>query len=129
MDLTITVTDPAKLTGLQRAAAAYNTMNPASTKTDTEFLQWTVDNQLSEYARTLTKPVITKLEFLERFTPQERVAIRTASLSSVPIQDYLELVNVSDSIDLTYATTKAGLQALEDAGLLAAGRSVEILAL
>lgn len=129
MDLTITVTDAAKLTGLQRATEAYNSMNPASTKTDAEFLQWTIGNQLDEYARNLTKPVISKLEFLERFTPQERVAIRTASLSSVPIQDYLELVNVSDSIDLTYATTKAGLQALEDAGLLAAGRTAEILAL
>jgi hypothetical protein len=129
MQFTIEITDAAKLTGLQRAAATYNTLNPATTKTDAEFLQWTIENQMSEYARALTKPVITKLEFLERFTAEERVAIRTAAQSSIAIQDYLELVNVCDSIDLTYGTTKAGVQALENAGLIAPGRSVEILAL
>lgn len=48
MDLITTVTDAAKLTGLQRAASAYNSMNPTSTTTNAEFLQWTVDNQLAE---------------------------------------------------------------------------------
>jgi hypothetical protein len=66
---------------------------------------------------------------LERFEPEERVAIRTAAQSSIAIQDYLELVNVSDSIDLTYATTKSGVQALETAGLLDSGRAADILAL
>lgn len=129
MQFTIDVTDGAKMVGLERALEQYNTMNPASNKTQAEFLQWSIDNQLAEYARTFTEPVITKREFLERFTAEERVAIRTAAQGSIAIQDYLELVNVSDSIDLTYATTKGGVQALEASGLLAEGRAADILAL
>jgi hypothetical protein len=98
-------------------------------KTEAEFLYWTVDNLLAEYQRALTKPMLTKREFLERFTADERVAIRTAAQGSMAVQDYLELVNVSDEIDLTYATTIGGVQALEGAGLIGEGRAAEILAL
>lgn len=70
---------------------------------------------------------ITKLEFLQRFTQAERVAIRTAAKQSVPIEDYLALVDAATFIDVTRADTVAGVQALEQLGLIGAGRALEIL--
>jgi hypothetical protein len=43
------------------------------------------------------------------------------------IQIYLDDVNASTYIDLTRAATRAGVQALEAAQLLSAGRAAEIL--
>lgn len=129
MDLTITVADSAKLTGLQRATAAYNLMNPTSVKTDAEFLQWTIDNQLDEYARTLTKPVITKLEFLDRFTPEERIAIRNAAKTNPVIEDYLDILNNASEVNLLSGTTIGGANGLEAMGHIAQGRAAIILAL
>lgn len=129
MDLTITVTDAAKLTGLQRATAAYNLMNPTSVKTDAEFMQWTIDNQLDEYARNFTKPVITKLEFLDRFTPEERIAIRNAAKTNPVIEDYLDILNNASEVNLLSGTTIGGANGLEAMGHIALGRAAIILAL
>ena len=70
---------------------------------------------------------ITQLEFLNRFTQAERVTIRTAAKQSVPIEDYLALVSAATFIDITRADTIAGVQALEQLGLIGAGRAAEIL--
>ena len=81
---------------------------------------------------------ITKLAFRQRFTQAERVAIEIASLddpaASAPARQqaaalrvYLADVNVATYIDLDRADTVAGVQALEAAGLLAAGRAAQVL--
>jgi hypothetical protein len=70
---------------------------------------------------------ITRLEFLQRFTPEERVAIRTAAKESVLLEDYLELVALATFIDVTRADTIAGVQQLELLGLIGVGRAGEIL--
>lgn len=127
MDYTISVNENPKAIALQRALDAYNASNQPLTPEG--FMQKLIDGQLSNLVASYVVTSLTKRAFLERFTPEERVAIRTAAQSSVAIQDYLELVSVSDEIDLTYATTVAGVQELEAAGLIAAGRAAEILAL
>lgn len=71
---------------------------------------------------------ITRLEFLQRFTQTERVTIRTAAKQSVPIEDYLALVDAATFIDVTRPDTMAGVQALEQLGLIGAGRAAQILA-
>lgn len=70
---------------------------------------------------------ITKLEFLNRFTQAERVGIRMAAKQSVPIEDYLALVDAATFIDITRPDTIAGVQTLESIGLLAVGRAAVIL--
>lgn len=127
MQVTIDVTDAAKLTGLQRALAQYNSMNPQ--KSEAEFLQWQVDNQLSEYARTMVQPVITKLAFLNRLTSDERIGIRAAAAQSPAIADYMAMLDAAQDVDLTDARTIGGVQALEAAGLIGEGRAAVILAL
>jgi len=81
---------------------------------------------------------ITKLAFRNRFTQAEKVAIEIAALDdpgapmqqramSAALRASQEDVAVAQFIDLTRADTRAGVQMLETAGLLAAGRALTIL--
>ena len=74
---------------------------------------------------------ITRLAFLDRFTDAEAVAIDLASLGATVqaagLRRYLHKVNSAQHIDLARADLQAGVQALEAAGLLAAGRAELIL--
>lgn len=81
---------------------------------------------------------ITKLAFRQRFTPTEKAAIELAaaddpSAALAQRQQAASLrADLADQRDATFidlgrADTRAGVQALEAAGLLAAGRAAEIL--
>lgn len=74
---------------------------------------------------------ITRLAFLSRFTDAEAVAIDLASIGATPqaagMRRYMSKVNAATYIDLDRADTRAGVQALEAAGVLAAGRALQIL--
>jgi hypothetical protein len=127
MDLAVTITDAARLAGLSRALAAYNTSNPPLT--EQEFVQKVVDGQLDAMAKTYVRSTLTKLEFLDRFTAEERIAIRAAAATNGVVKDYLELLNAATEVSLTSVRTVGGVQALEAGELIAAGRAAEILAL
>jgi hypothetical protein len=74
---------------------------------------------------------ITRLAFLDRFTDAEAVAIDLASLGvtvqAAGLRRYLHKVNSAQHIDLARADLQTGVQALEAAGLLTAGRAEQIL--
>lgn len=81
---------------------------------------------------------ITRLAFRSRFTPAEKVALELASLDSPAAtlaqrqQAAALRVNLADTaaaafIDLSRLDTRAGVQMLESARLLAAGRALAIL--
>lgn len=70
---------------------------------------------------------ITKLAFRNRFTAAEKTALYTAAKTNVDIQIYLDDVNAATYIDLQRADTRASVQGLETAGLIAAGRALQIL--
>ena len=81
---------------------------------------------------------ITRLAFRKRFTQGEKVALELAALddpSATPAQRaqaaalraYLKDVDAATFIDLADAHVAAGVQTLEAAGLLAAGRAAEIV--
>lgn len=69
----------------------------------------------------------TKLEFFDRFTDTEQVAIYDAAKTVTAIQVWLDKFKLASDIDVTDPRTIAGIQALEAAGLLTAGRAAEIL--
>ena len=71
---------------------------------------------------------ITKLEYLRRFTTAERVAIRAAASANPVLDDYLNLMELAQEINLDDPDTVAAVQMLEQSGLIAAGRAVEVLA-
>lgn len=81
---------------------------------------------------------ITKLAFRNRFTQAEKVMIEIAALDvptasiqqrsmAAALRASQQDVQVAQYIDLNRPETRAGVQALEAAGLIAAGRALVIL--
>lgn len=72
--------------------------------------------------------IVTKLEYLRRFTTAERVAIRSAASVNPVLDDYLKLMELAQEINLDDPDTIAAVGMLEQSGLIAAGRAIEVLA-
>lgn len=81
---------------------------------------------------------ITRLAFRNRFTQPEKVMLELAELDdptapmpqrqqAAAIRVHLADVAASSFVDLARADTRAGVQSLEAAGLLAPGRALQIL--
>lgn len=74
---------------------------------------------------------IRRLSFLLRFTDAEAVAIDLASqgmsVRAATLRRNFARLNHAELVDLDYSKTRAGVQMLEAAGLIAAGRAAEIL--
>ena len=74
-----------------------------------------------------TSRVMTKLEYLRRFTVEERVAIRAAAPQNAVLLDYLQLMELAQDINTGDSDTIAAVTMLEQSGLIAAGRANEVL--
>lgn len=70
---------------------------------------------------------MTKLEYLRRFTQEERISIRTAAASNAVLADYMAMLELATDIDLSDSDTVSALAMLEQVGLIGAGRAAEIL--
>jgi hypothetical protein len=99
----------------------------------------TLDREMPDFSRVewskstldfFDKPMkrLTKLEYMNRFEDNELAAIYTAAKSIIQIEIWLEKFKLATEIDLTDPRTIGGVQALEAAGLIGQGRSLEILA-
>lgn len=131
MEITITVPDSgARMSAIERALIAYNARNSPPLNPQT-FVQRLVDGQLDSLVASYLTTKVRPVDFLQRFTVEERTAIRGAAKSSPAIDDYLQMLAAvgAGELDLTHPLTTAGVQALEAAGLIAAGRAAQILAL
>jgi len=69
----------------------------------------------------------TKLEYLRRFTQDERIAIRTAAKQVPALEDYLQLMELATEVRSDDPDVMSALTMLEGAGLICAGRAQEIL--
>jgi hypothetical protein len=74
------------------------------------------------------KRLISKLDYMNRFTDAELVSIYTAAKTNVNVEIWLEKFKLSAEINLDDPKTISGIQAIETLGLIAAGRATEILA-
>lgn len=81
---------------------------------------------------------ITRLAFRNRFTQAEKIGLELAALDkpagtmpertqAAALRTYLEDAAAATFVDLARTDTRAGVQFLETAGLLAAGRALQIL--
>ena len=81
---------------------------------------------------------LTRLQFRTRFTAQEKAMLELAAmddataptaqrLQAASLRAYLADLDAAEFVDLADATTVAGVQALEAAGLLATGRAAQVL--
>jgi hypothetical protein len=128
MNITITITDSTSLLALQRALDAQNATR-STPLTTTEFVQGMVSDQCAGLAAQHLVARITPFDFLNRFTAAERATIRTAALANGTIADYVAMVGAAPAVVLTDELTTTGVNSLETAGLIAAGRAAQILAL
>jgi len=75
--------------------------------------------------------IVTRLAFLNRFADAEAIAIDLASIGATvqaaTLRRAQAKINAAEEIQLDNVETRAGVQALETAGLIAAGRATTIL--
>lgn len=72
--------------------------------------------------------VVSVYDFLLLFTTAERVAIRQAATQEPALADWLDLLNRVANVHMDDPNTVEALTMLTTAGLLGAGRQVEVLA-
>lgn len=127
MDVTVIVSEGHRTVALIKALEAYNASN--DTITEQQFVQKMIDGQLDGLVAAYLVTKLTKLEFLNRMTAEERISIREAAKVSPAIHDYMAMLDAAQDVDLTDGRTIGGVQTLEVAGLIGEGRAAEILAL
>lgn len=71
--------------------------------------------------------IISKFEFLMRFTSTERKETLTLAKTNVDIEDFMSLLNSATDVDLTNTETIEGVNALVSLGVLTPVRAEEIL--
>ena len=71
--------------------------------------------------------ILTKLQYMDRFTDVELAGIYTAAKSVVQIEVWLEKFKIAQEINLDDPATITGVEALELGGLIGEGRAAEIL--
>lgn len=74
-----------------------------------------------------SRSLLSKVEFIKRFTPTEYAAIKTAASVNASVDYYWQLLMVAEYVNLKDTTTIDGVTALETGGLIAAGRATQIL--
>lgn len=74
-----------------------------------------------------TEPAITPLQFIERFTQAEQLAIVTAAMSSAELRLWYDKLMAAQEVVFSDPRLPAGLDALVAAGLITAERKVELL--
>lgn len=72
--------------------------------------------------------ILTKLEYMDKFTDAELAGIYTAAKTVVQVEIWLEKFKLATDVNLDDPRTLTGLQAMEAGGLLADGRAAEIVA-
>lgn len=125
-----------KLTSKQsRLAARYgldddgNVVDAYPGKTDEEVMAAIAEQQAAQAQSTEpSSRVLTKLQFLNRFTNEELAAVYTAAKTNVLVEVFLDKLKLAQEINLDDPQTVGGLQALAAAGLLSEARVQEVLA-
>jgi hypothetical protein len=70
---------------------------------------------------------LTKLEFMRRFSQNERIAFRMAAANNWQLADYLHMLDLAEEVFIDDPDTVNGVQALEAMNIIAPGRATEIL--
>lgn len=83
---------------------------------------WTVDVAVAAPRR------LTHKQFTERFSNEEMEGILTATATNPALNTWWEKFRLARDINLDDAATQSGVQALEIAGLIGAGRATAVLA-
>lgn len=93
---------------------------------------WSYDSDLGTFDDTVlpesTPRIVSKFEFMMRFTASERVTILSASTSDPVVGQAIQLMSLADQVDLDLPVTAEMLGLLVSKSLLDSERVSEILA-
>ena len=135
MSITVTISDPLQLAGIQAATDAYNAAqqpdeegNEPVPLTAEEYLSARVADLCTSYATTHKVGTITASQFVLRFTAAENEAIRNAAASDEAVAGFLSRVGESDYVRLYSDEVQQGIAYIVGAGLVTQARADEILA-
>lgn len=84
-------------------------------------------NSRSFTSTTVNTGILTKYQFLERFTMNERLAIRAAAKTDPIVDDFMAMLDISQEIQLNNPLVYQGLSYLVYTGKLESGRIDQIL--
>jgi DNA-binding MarR family transcriptional regulator len=70
--------------------------------------------------------VVSRLDFLRRFTRAERIALRAAETTDPVVADFLLMLTLAEDVDLTSPDVTDGLAYLEANGFVTSVRGVAI---
>ena len=71
--------------------------------------------------------ILSKVDFLKRFTMSERIITRTTAETDPIVVDIFHILNEADEVDLTDPETVAGIRYLQSIGVLSEARASQIL--
>ena len=94
-----------------------------------DFIENIFEGKVKEALQYIKVNRITPLAFFSRFTPEEQGAVMTAVQQNPILNALIVSLQLADGVVLTDPRIVAGIQALEQAGLLAEGRAQEILSI
>ena len=72
--------------------------------------------------------IVTVLEFRDRLSAEEELAITAAGMASAAVRVWLDRLAGAQEVNLDDPRVTAGLQQMEGLGLLVPGRAAEVLA-
>jgi hypothetical protein len=76
---------------------------------------------------TVVPQSVTPLEYIERFTESEQIAIVTAAMSNAQLRLWYDKLMAAQEVVFTDSRLSAGLDALVTAGLITADRKAQLL--
>lgn len=85
---------------------------------------WTLEKPPAPY---VPRTQFTSLEFLDRFTEDEQLAVVQATMQSAPVKLWYDRLLAASFVDLEDPRAEAGVDALIGAGLIAADRKAALL--
>ena len=71
--------------------------------------------------------IFSQVEWLRRFTKEERIAIRAAAAANAELDDFIKLMDATPEIRSDDPDVIKAMGLLEQAGLIGAGRANEVL--
>ena len=97
-------------------------------KSDAQVLAYVYEQQNKAQPAAPETEILTKLQFMDRFTMDELTAVYTAAKTVIMVEVALDKWKMAEFIDVRDPNTIAGVNGLAAAGLITAERAAVILA-
>jgi hypothetical protein len=92
---------------------------------DLSVFQW--NSGLLKFEPRVSDRILTKLQFMNRFTATERIAVRELAKTNLMIDDFMQLLALAEEVNLDDITTQQAIGYLTQLGIFTPDRMTAIL--